>query len=657
MRSSRSLLAVVFVGVCLVVGCSQPTPCSAANCNGCCSADDQCKAGTEDSACGAGGAMCGACSASVCMNAMCVPKVVVDAGQDAGSLDAGPTDAGKPDPDAELTAVRAAADADAGTVTLPVDGVLVTYVKPLVPDAGASDPAGFFVQNSSTGPGLFVALDPATVTGGPLAPGDQVSFVVTQVARVGTLRMATAISGLSKSSSGNPVSSLVQDVSAVSLSASTDLDGYESKLISLSGQVVSQPASSGGGYRAVQFTSVGTPALPDGGSSMQLRMVAALSNAEALSPGCQVSLTGTPLWRFNTRAQPSAFVMAELSNVTCPAPKLQTARATSATTVVATFDRNLDPTTVDAGVFGITGPAALTVQAATFTSPFRLTLTTDSQTVGASYTLTVAPGVTDVRGTALDPAASTATFSGFDPATLDAGQVDAGGADAGSTDAGQRDAGSTDAGAPDAGSSDAGTIDAGADAGSSCTLPNLLISEVRSRGAGGATDEFVELFNPTASPITLDATWAVSGRSTTVGGYSNRYLGTGKVVVPAHGHALIVGTGYTQTPAGDDTLLVGLTDATSVVLLHNGMPVDALCFGFDTTTLAAFASASFVCNGTPANNTPHDNTSANASSVDVSLERKPGGVGGNCADTHDNATDFVSQSPATPSSTLSPLTP
>jgi hypothetical protein len=668
MRSSRFLVVVLFgVGVLFAMGCSQPTPCSAANCSGCCSATNQCLGGNDDSACGAGGAMCGACSASVCVNAMCVVKVATDAGMDAGVDDAGTGDAGQPDVDSQLAAVRAAADADAGAVMLPIDGVLVTYLKPLVPDAGATDPAGFFVQNSTTGPGLFVAVDPASVTGGPVAVGDQLAFTVTQVARVGTLRMATAVSGLSKSSSGNPVSSLVQDVSAVSLSSPSDIDGYESKLISLTGQVVSQPASSGSGYRAVQFTSVGTPALADGGSSMQLRMVASLSNAEALSPGCSVALNGTPLWRFNTRAQPSAFVMSELSGITCPAPRLQTARASAATTVVATFDRNLDPTTVTAAAFTVSGPAALAVSAATLTSPFRVTLTTEAQTVGAAYTLLVASTVTDVRGTAIDSSANMASFTGFDPATLDAGMTSDGGNDAGVTsdggnDAGVTDAGATDAGVTDAGMTDAGVTDAGVtdagmtDAGTTCMLPNLLISEIRSRGAGGASDEFVELFNPTAAPITLDATWALSARSTTTGAYATRYAGTG-IVVPAHGHALIVGTGYTQMPTRDDVLLVGLTDATSLVLLHNGMPVDAVCFGFDATTLAAFATTSFVCGGTPANNSPHDNTSSNASSVDVSLERKPGGALGNCTDSKNNAMDFVTQTPATPMSTASPLTP
>src|SRR5581483_5110748 len=100
--------------------------------------------------------------------------------------------------DVELAAVRAAADSDAGAVSLPVDGVLVTYLKPLVADAGASDPPGFFVQSSAMGPALFVAVDATSVPGGPLAVGDSVTFVVTGLTRNGGVRTATAISGLTK---------------------------------------------------------------------------------------------------------------------------------------------------------------------------------------------------------------------------------------------------------------------------------------------------------------------------------------------------------------------------------------------------------------------------------------------------------------------------
>jgi hypothetical protein len=43
--------------------------------------------------------------------------------------------------------------------------------------------------------------------------------------------------------------------------------------------------------------------------------------------------------------------------------------------------------------------------------------------------------------------------------------------------------------------------------------------------------------------------------------------------------------------------------------------------------------------------------------TDASIERKPGGAGGNCTDTGDNASDFTAQTPATPMSTASPPTP
>jgi hypothetical protein len=52
---------------------------------------------------------------------------------------------------------------------------------------------------------------------------------------------------------------------------------------------------------------------------------------------------------------------------------------------------------------------------------------------------------------------------------------------------------------------------------------------------------------------------------------------------------------------------------------------------------------------------PHDNTSS--TDVDASVERKPGGVGGNGQDTGDNAADFSTAMPANPQDLASPPTP
>jgi hypothetical protein len=174
---------------------------------------------------------------------------------------------------------------------------------------------------------------------------------------------------------------------------------------------------------------------------------------------------------------------------------------------------------------------------------------------------------------------------------------------------------------------------------------------------GGGTDEFIELYNPTGSPVTLDATWNIEGRSNASGSYSVRWTGTGKVI-PAHGHYLIVGTGYTQSPAGDEKVSIGITDATALRLVQGTNDVDAVCYGYDATSKMPFTSdATYTCEGTPADNLPHNNGTSGASNSDVSIERKPGGAGGNCTDTNDNAADFATQMPATPMSATSPPTP
>ena len=197
-------------------------------------------------------------------------------------------------------------------------------------------------------------------------------------------------------------------------------------------------------------------------------------------------------------------------------------------------------------------------------------------------------------------------------------------------------------------------VDAGRpDAGAGSPL-NLLISEVRSRGVGGGSDEFVELYNPSTDPVTLDASWTLDARSDTATSYSARWTGTGKII-PAHGHFLLTGSAYTQQPAADESLLTGITDATALRLSRAGVVVDALCYGFDAATLMVFVNdPTYVCEGRPAMNV-HDNTPV--TNVDESIERKPGGRAGNGMDTNDNATDFAALTPSNPQNSASAPSP
>jgi hypothetical protein len=189
-----------------------------------------------------------------------------------------------------------------------------------------------------------------------------------------------------------------------------------------------------------------------------------------------------------------------------------------------------------------------------------------------------------------------------------------------------------------------------------CPTEHLVLSEIRSRGPGGAGDEFVELYNPTMMPVTLDASWKVEARSATAQSYGTRWTGTG-IDVPPHGHLLLGGAGYAQEPLADDVMIAfGIADAGSVRLTRDGQVIDAVCYYHDKDTLAALGSG-YDCEGTPVSNLPHDDSSAGQSNSDVSFERKPGGAAGACQDTGDNVADFAAAKPANPQSTTSKPAP
>jgi hypothetical protein len=189
--------------------------------------------------------------------------------------------------------------------------------------------------------------------------------------------------------------------------------------------------------------------------------------------------------------------------------------------------------------------------------------------------------------------------------------------------------------------------------GATCGIGHLVISEIRSRGPGGASDEFIELYNPKDTEAQLDSGWTIQGRSATSIGYSQRWSGVGNMI-PAHGHYLIVGSSYTQSPAGDDTLSQSISDAASVVLQLDGAPVSVVCYYEDATTQFTLQNGGYTCDEMPVEN-PHDDT--NDSNMDASIERKPGGAAGNCTNSGNNLVDFTISSPATPQNTQSPLTP
>jgi hypothetical protein len=178
-----------------------------------------------------------------------------------------------------------------------------------------------------------------------------------------------------------------------------------------------------------------------------------------------------------------------------------------------------------------------------------------------------------------------------------------------------------------------------------------VISEVRTRGVHGGSDEFVTLYNPTSKDIVLGPDWSLLGRSETDLTDATRWQGSGGIL-SAHGYYLIAGSQYVEMPTRDDNLGTGITDAGRLSLVQSPDPftnnvIDALCYAYDSTTLALVEL--LTCSGTPADN-PHDDTTS--SDADRSVARTPR----DCTETGDDSQDFGPRAPATPKSSASPKT-
>ena len=331
-----------------------------------------------------------------------------DAAVDAPAIDAPSADAegdALADGSAPLTGiagVRMAADTTPGAVSIDVANVRVTMLKPAV----GSEPAGFFVQQQQAGPAVFIAVDPATLSPAA-AVGDDVSFTVTMVAKVTGLREATALTGYTRNSSGNDVTALRTDVSSATDLVS-NLDAYESRLIRLTGTLSSAFSGAGGGFSSAQIDTAGVT----GNANLKLRLPTTLQTQMDLANACALTVTAGAMWRFNTQAQPSAFVAGNLNVASCPAPRVVGAAASNATTVVVTFDRTLATASVMSDGSQFTLGGGLIASAATV-SGRTATVTTSTQTASASYSVTVAQSVTDTFGTGIDATAASANFSGY----------------------------------------------------------------------------------------------------------------------------------------------------------------------------------------------------------------------------------------------------
>ncbi|MBV9470547.1 MAG: lamin tail domain-containing protein, partial [Abitibacteriaceae bacterium] len=172
-----------------------------------------------------------------------------------------------------------------------------------------------------------------------------------------------------------------------------------------------------------------------------------------------------------------------------------------------------------------------------------------------------------------------------------------------------------------------GTVDSNVQTVTGTVFPPVattgaIISELRTRGPGGAGDEYVEIANTTSGPINVGG-WFLAAPN---GAAEATTTIPANTVIPKGGHLLFTGSTYSLTSyaVGDVTLTADLPDTGGVALRNGaGTPVDAVGFASAGALykLGSGIAASIVGNGQNAfmrkqNGTPYVNSGDNASDFD-----------------------------------------
>ncbi|HEX5396764.1 MAG TPA: lamin tail domain-containing protein [Candidatus Limnocylindria bacterium] len=169
---------------------------------------------------------------------------------------------------------------------------------------------------------------------------------------------------------------------------------------------------------------------------------------------------------------------------------------------------------------------------------------------------------------------------------------------------------------------------------------HLVVSELLA-GAASASDEFVELFNPSPASLPLEGLEVVyvsaSGATVT----RKAAWSAGASSLPAGAHLLLANEAGAYASLADATYAGGLAaTGGSVALRIQGasVAIDALGWGTAASTWLEGAVAPAVAAGS-------------------SLERLPGGADGSFQDTDDNLVDFVMRAVPDPQNSASPAVP
>ena len=169
---------------------------------------------------------------------------------------------------------------------------------------------------------------------------------------------------------------------------------------------------------------------------------------------------------------------------------------------------------------------------------------------------------------------------------------------------------------------------------------HLVVSEVVTGGAS-ASDELIELHNPTTSALPLEGLEVIYVTSSGATISRRAAWEVGAPSVPAGGHVLIANASGIYAPIADATFESGMAatgGSVAIRILGASTAVDAAGWGTTTSTWREGAPAT-------------------APAAGASIERRPGGALGSANDTDDNAADFAERLVPGPQNLGSPPTP
>ncbi|MFP2908208.1 lamin tail domain-containing protein, partial [Pyxidicoccus sp. 3LFB2] len=194
---------------------------------------------------------------------------------------------------------------------------------------------------------------------------------------------------------------------------------------------------------------------------------------------------------------------------------------------------------------------------------------------------------------------------------------------------------------------------------------HIVISEFAVRGATGDNDEFIELYNPTASTVELGG-WKVQYKSATGENYLSFSLPQAASIAPRSYYLVVADVYATDTVPGDATWgtafrMTASTNSTSGGHVRVGPPAlgtrpnDPLAVDTVGYRYTDDAEGSSIPNYPP--NGGSFERKANAGATAASMQTGSDALKGNGHDSQDNAADFILRTTRQPQNASSPPEP